>query len=156
MAELDTINIINPTSEDFTWKYNGEPYTITAGETQTFVKRVAFHLAKHLSTQMIQNDEKKKMTKKDKDDPHARIHLKIAQLTIYDTHERRIALYKILKDINLVQEVIQVYPFKGFIGEMDLYKEFVNKNTNIKSEEVILPTGGKIEKRNIIESKLIT
>ena len=54
MAELDTIVLTNPTSKDFTHNFNGEPYTINAGETKAFAKFVGYHLAKHLSTKMIE------------------------------------------------------------------------------------------------------
>ena len=128
MTELTTLEIKNPTSEDFTWRYNGEPYTIKAKESATFVRPVAIHLAKHLSTQMVQGDLKNAMTKKDKENPNAAVHYKISQLAIYDTHERRIALYKILNDETLVLDVIKAYPFKGFIGEMNKYEDFVKKS----------------------------
>ena len=136
MAQYDSIEINNPTSEDFTWNYNGEPYTIKAGETKGFVTHVAFHLAKHLSTKMIQEDEKSKMTKKDRDNPNAGIHRKISQLAIYDTHERRTALYKILSNENLVIECLKRYPFKDFIGDMEIYKKFVKSKTESKSAKV--------------------
>ena len=125
--ELEAIEITNPTSEDFTWNYNGEPYTIKAGDSKSFAKPVAYHLAKHLSTQMIVRDVKATATKKDIENPNAKIHVKVSQLSIYDTHERRIALYKVLKDTSKVLELITRYPFKGFIGEMDEYKKFIDK-----------------------------
>lgn len=134
MKESEIISIINPTSEDFTWRYNGEPYEIKAGETKPFVANIACHLAKHLSTQMIVNDVKKKMTNKQRENRNDPIHVKIAQLQVYDTHERRIALYKIFQNEDLVLEVIKRYPFKGFIGEMDEYKKFVSKSKEVKPE----------------------
>src|SRR3990167_10604417 len=132
--ELEVIEITNPTSEDFSWRYNGEPYTIKAGETRSFAKPIAFHLAKHLSTMMVVKDEEKNMTKADKLNPNASIHIKIAQLSTSDTHERRIALYKILGDENRVVEVISHYPFKGFIGDMDVYQKFVEKSKGVVTE----------------------
>jgi len=125
--DLESVNITNPTDADFTWRFNGTPYTILAKETKQFAKPVAYHLAKHLSIQMTVSDLMKTATKKDLDNPNAAIHVKVAQLSTYDTHERRIALYKILGDENRVTEAIQRYPFKGFIGDMNIYQEFVEK-----------------------------
>ena len=126
--DLESVSISNPTDADFTWRYNGTPYTILAKETKQFAKPVAFHLAKHLSTQMVTGDLMKTATKKDMDNPQAAIHVKAAQLTTYDTHERRIALYKILQDADRVVEVVRRYPFKGFIGDMKIYEDFVGKS----------------------------
>jgi hypothetical protein len=131
MNELEVIEITNPTSKDFSWRYNGELFTIKSTETRSFAKPVAFHLSKHLSTQMVVEDEMKNMTKADRLNPNASIHIKIAQLSTSDTHERRIALYKILGDENRVVELISKYPFKGFIGDMDTYKSFVEKSSKV-------------------------
>lgn len=129
MAELDTIRLKNPTNKDFTWKYNGEPYTIKANEEKAFAKFVGFHLAKHLSSQMM-NDE---VPAEDKKDPNKS--LELAHRMVYDNPRRRIALYKILQDTGLVQEVIKAYPFKGFVGEMSEYEEFVRTSqTPLPSE----------------------
>lgn len=125
--DLESVQITNPTDADFTWRYNGTAYTILAKEAKQFAKPVAYHLAKHLSTKMVTDEIMKTATKKDMENPNAAIHVKAAQLTTYDTHERRIALYKILGDENRVVEVTRRYPFKGFIGEMSLYEEFVKK-----------------------------
>ena len=125
--DLESVSITNPTDADFTWRYNGTPYTIMAKETKQFAKPVAYHLAKHLSIKMVTDDLMKSMTKKDAENPNAAIHTKAAQLTTYDTHERRIALFKILGDKDRVVQVIQRYPFKGFIGEMSVYEQFVDK-----------------------------
>jgi len=135
MAELDTIELTNPSSEDFTWYYNREPYTIKAKETKTFSRYVAFHLAKHLSTSIIQGKEKAKMTKKQREDRTDSIHGKISQLGIYDTHERRMALYDMLKNVDYVKEVCRIYPFKGFIGNMALYEDYVKESQKPKKEE---------------------
>ena len=133
--DLESIEITNPTSENFSWRFNGQLYKITAGETKSFAKPVAFHLSKHLSTKMVVEEAAKGMTKKDLENPNARIHVQIAQLSTCDTHERRIALYKILKDPQKVIEVIQRYPFKGFIGEMDVYREYVEKHPQKEAKE---------------------
>ena len=127
LKEHDAIFITNPTNEDFSWKFGGETYMIPAGEIKSFSKFVTFHLAKHLSTQMITEDITHRMTKAEKDDRNAPVHLRIAQLVIYDTHERRMALYRLLGNKELVQTVIEAYPFKGFIGDMGVYDKFVEK-----------------------------
>lgn len=127
MAELDTINLINPTSKDFTQNFNGEPYTIKTGESKTFAQFVGFHIAKHLATKMVLDT----FSKKDRNDPKKAI--AIGQHTHYDNPKLRIALYKIFKDKDLVQKTILLYPYKGFIGEMDEYKNFVEKEE--KSEK---------------------
>lgn len=132
METLEILEITNPTSQDFTWRYNGEPYTIHSKETKGFAKPVAFHLAKHLSTHMIVEETSAKVTKKETENPHAAVHVKIAQLSTYDTHERRIALYKIFANEDLVVQTLQRYPFKGFIGDMELYKAFVTKPAPVK------------------------
>ena len=133
--ELDIVSIINPTAEDFTWNYNGEPYTILANETKSFVKPVAYHLAKHLSTKMIVENGMMGMSKEDEKNPHASIHFKIAQLEVNDTAERRVALYQIFGNENTVIDMIQTYPFKGFIGDMEMYKRFVDKDKRDKKEK---------------------
>lgn len=132
--DLSAIEITNPTSEDFTWNYNGEPYTIKADQTAIYAKPVAYHLAKHLSTHMIVQPLQDGMSKKDLENKNAPIHVKISQLSIYDTHERRIALYRILRKTELVLDLITRYPFKGFIGEMSEYQKFVEKEEAKKNK----------------------
>lgn len=134
MQELEVIDISNPTSKDFSWRYNGELFTVKAGEKRGFAKPVGFHLAKHLSTEMVVSDAMSKATKTDLKDPKAEVHIKISQLNTYDTHERRIALYKILGNTDLVIQVIANYPFKGFIGDMDEYQKFVEKSQKVVTE----------------------
>ena len=152
MSELDTIEIFNPTTEDWTWNYNGEPYTVKAEETKHFARYVGLHLAKHLSTKMIEQEVLDKTPQAEKDaaliQQNSRLNSRLAQLAVYDTHERRIALYKILRSRDLVTDVIKGYPFKGFIGEMNTFEEFV------RSEEAVA-TGLKEGKTfdEIIEAK---
>lgn len=135
--DLTSVTITNPTNEDFTWNYNGEPYTVKAGEDAAFAKPVAYHLAKHLSTKMVVEDVKKGMSKKDIADPRSPLHVKVSQLSTYDTHERRIALHKILKDGDKVLELITRYPFKGFIGDMTEYQKYVEKLSAKKEKESV-------------------
>lgn len=127
LKEGDSVAITNPTSDDFTWNYNGEPYTVLAGETKSFGKFITFHLAKHLSSKMIEADFQAKIAKiKDKEAKRF-AQGEAAQTQVFDGPKRRIALYKILGDIQIVEEVIKAYPFKGFIGEMSEYQDFVAK-----------------------------
>ena len=136
MNELDVISLTNPTSEDFTVAYNGQPFTIKANETASFSKFVGFHIAKHLSTKMIEDDIPEKMKKAQP--------VLVAQRTVYDSHFRRIALYKILGNKDVVVQVIAAYPFKGFIGEMKEYEKFVEEQE--KPKEVKKPKTEKPEK----------
>ena len=119
MAELDTIQLINPTSEDFSVNYNGEPYTLAAGETRAFTKHVGYHIAKHLAHKMVDAS----LSDKDKKDPKKV--LEITRLSVYDNPQLRIALYKILKDVDNVGQVILAFPYKGFIGNMSDFEKFV-------------------------------
>lgn len=119
MAEFDSIVLFNPTSEDFVHGFNGEPYTLPANSSKSFTKFVAFHLAKHLATKMVEEEIEEAERKKN---PSI-----VTQRTVYDNPSLRIALFKILNDTKLVQDVIMAYPFKGFVGEMSIYQTFVEK-----------------------------
>lgn len=128
MAELDAVEIYNPTKEDFTWRYNGEPYTVPSKGKKSFAKYVAFHLAKHLSTKMISD-----MFSKEEHADRNKV-FEISQLNVYDNPKRRITLYQILKDVLLVQEVIKAYPFKGFLGDMTEYESYVKKEETSRTK----------------------
>lgn len=118
-SEFETIILFNPTSEDFTQNYNGEPYVIKAKETKAFAQFIGFHIAKHLATKIV----KASFSYKERCDPKKTT--KVTQHLVYDNPRLRIALYQILQDVQLVQKVVMVYPYKGFIGEMDEYKKYV-------------------------------
>ena len=148
MNELNVIEITNPTSKDFSWAYNGEKFTVKAGEKKGFAGSVSLHLAKHLSTKIVCDEALSKATKTDLKNPNAAIHTKVSQLSTYDTHERRIALYKILGDIDTVIKVIEHYPFKGFIGDMDEYQKFVEKSQGKTEGE-----GEKLEDKPEVDTK---
>lgn len=137
MAEYDGINISNPTGSKFTWKYNGEDYSVEAGETKPFSKAVGFHLAKHLSTQMLEEGNPVLRKKNATQQELSLDAIRHAQLTMYDNPKRRIALYDILGDVSLVAELLASYPFKAFIGDMKEYEEYVNKKTEKKKEPVV-------------------
>lgn len=137
MAELDTIELFNPTDEDFTHNFNGEPYTIKAGERKSFAQYVGIHLAKHLSTKIVQDELLKTATKKEREErneQNSRFSRRLSQLAVYDTHERRIALYKIFGNTELVQKTVTLYPFKGFVGDMSEYEKFVEKSRSKTKE----------------------
>lgn len=134
LRENDSVAVFNPTQEDFTWNFNGEPYTIKAGETKSFGKFTAFHLAKHLSSKMIDVEFQAKIAKIKDRDLKRQAMGELSQSLVFDGPKRRIALYKILKDVLIVEQVIKSYPFKGWIGEMDEYKKFVDKEGSSTAE----------------------
>ena len=127
MAEFDSVILFNPIDEDFVHNFNGEPYTLPAKGSKAFSKFVAFHLAKHLASKLVVAEVSK--TDKTKN-PSI-----ITQRTVYDNPYLRIALYKILKDVQIVQEVVMAYPYKGFVGEMEIYQNFVEKAEAPKEKE---------------------
>jgi hypothetical protein len=125
MSEFDSIILYNPTSEDFVHGFNGEPYSLPANSSKAFSKFVAFHLAKHLASKLVESEIEETDKKKN---PSI-----VTQRIVYDNPYLRIALYKILKDTKLVQDVIMAYPYKGFVGEMSIYQTFVEKTSKPKS-----------------------
>lgn len=129
MAQLDVITLFNPTAGDFVGTWNGEDYTLPKNGSESFSKFVGFHLATNLAKQLI-NDS---FSDADKKDPKKSI--LISQTLLYDNPRLRIALYKILRSVPLVQECIMSYPYKGFVGDMDEYKNFVIKEESKKTEE---------------------
>lgn len=128
MAELDSISLFNPSKKDFTQNFNGEPYTIKANEQKAFVKSVGFHLAKHLAHKIIDDE----VPEEDKKDPKRAT--QIAQRFVFDNEKLRIALYKILRDVDLVKQVVMAYPYKGWIGDMSIYETFVAKEEAKRNE----------------------
>lgn len=128
MAEFDTISLVNPTKEDFLWKFNGEAYDLPAESTKVFAQFVGFHLAKHLSSKMVEAEATEEYKKKKDVTPQQKGNA-IAQRVVYDSPWRRIALYKILGNVESVEKCISLYPFKGFLGDMEIYKEFVAKSS---------------------------
>lgn len=125
MAELDTIVVTNPTKDDFTVNFNGEPYFIGKSEQKAFPEFLAFHIAKHLSDKML-GEEVEKLRKEKTDNPYRP---RVGQLMVYDNPKRRIALYQIFGDKDKVESCIAAYPFKGFVGEMREYDDFVTKES---------------------------
>jgi len=146
-GEFISVAVTNPTKEDFTQRFNGEPYLVPAGGTKNFSKYVSFHLAKHLSSRMIEADFPRTNKRTEKMTPQEvnREAAKFSQLTLYDNPKRRIALFKILRDTNLVMDVIISYPFKGFLegeyhGQMEDYKNFVREEGGEFTDK-----GGKVK-----------
>lgn len=125
LKEFDSVQIKNPTTEKFGWRFNGELYEIEAGEIKSFSRNIAVHLAKHLSTQMIISERMKKATKKELDDPKSRIHSEISQIHIYNTPVRRIALYRIFEHEGLIELVMSKLKSGDIIGDMSIYRDFV-------------------------------
>lgn len=130
--DLESVTIYNPTTENFSKRWNGELYSVLAGETKAYASPVSFHLAKHLSTKMMESEFpwKKKYAN---DQERERESVRFSQLMIFDNPKRRIALFKILRDVKAVEDVVAAYPFKGFLesevaGTMEEYKDFVRKN----------------------------
>ncbi len=126
MAEFDAVQLNNPTSEDFSHNFNGESYTIEANSSRSFAKFVGFHLAKHLAQQMLKDEITPKIRK---EQPTL-----LSQRLTYDNPYLRIALYKIFNDVVLVEKLISVYPFKGFVGDMKIYEKFVDDSKKSKDK----------------------
>lgn len=135
MAELDTIEINNPSDSDFTHLYNGQPYTIGQGESKYYPKHLAFHLAHHLSKRMVYEDFKSKVPKKKLEEPNSRETAQLAQLTVFDSPARRIALYKILKGKEYIEPILQLYHVGAHIGDMAEFDEFVAKEAKKKESK---------------------
>ena len=140
MAELDLIEVVNPTSEDFTVNHNGEPYVIKAGEKKQFVHFVSRHIAKHLSDKML-NDEFNIEAEKAKKKKEPLSETLQNQRVMLDNPQRRIALYTILESKEEVERVVKSYAqFKqqdgrnNFVGEISIYDEFVEKYNQPKEE----------------------
>lgn len=134
MAEYDTITVTNPSTSEFMARFNGEPYTIGAGEEKSFPQFIGFHIAKKLSDSLL-SVEAKRIANKDKENPYAPA---ASQLLMHDNPKRRIFLFQILRDVTLVEQCVNAFPLNGFIGEMSEYDEFVKDYNTDKdlSEEI--------------------
>lgn len=125
MAELESIQIFNPSDEDFTQNFNGEAYTVPAKGAKSYPVFLAYHIAKHLSDKLLLPELIKIKEEHSKAKNVNPFNPKTAQLMVYDNPKRRIALYECLKSKQHVQTLIEKYPFKAFIGEMNQYDDFV-------------------------------
>lgn len=56
--EMDQVTLFNPTTEDFTWGFNGATYRLKAGVMRVFPGGVAELGVKHLVDKLIINDGK--------------------------------------------------------------------------------------------------
>ena len=121
MADFDSIAVHNPLKEPFMVRFNGEPYTLQAGETRMWPAFLAYHVAKHLSNEILA-PEIAKIKRASGDNPYRPAH---AQLMVYDNPSRRISLYDILGSKAEVENCIKAFNFKGFIGDMRDYEEHV-------------------------------
>lgn len=128
LTKIDIVRVHNPTKEKFIVRFNGEPYALEGEETKTFSYAVGLHLAKHLSDKMVAEENPPQLKKNPTEREINREETRVSQLKVFDNPKRRIALYRILEDTLRVQDVILNYNFKGFIGEMDIYKDFVIKH----------------------------
>jgi hypothetical protein len=54
---------------------------------------------------------------------------------VYDNPQRRISLFEIFGSKEKVEACVNAYPFKGFIGEISEYDEYVVKATAPKAPE---------------------
>lgn len=133
MAEFDTVNIFNPLKEEFTARWNGEPYTLKAGERRTFPTFLAIHIAKHLSDKCLA-PQVEAIKKEQTDNPYRPA---VAQLMVYDNPKRRIALYTILGSKELVEQAVNASGYKGFVGNMSEYDDFVASTTTKKVQETM-------------------
>lgn len=52
-TSLEATDVYNPLSEDFTWAWDGKPYTIPAKSKKSFPEFLARHLAKHLARKIV-------------------------------------------------------------------------------------------------------
>lgn len=129
VSEFETIEIYNPLKEDFKVRFNGQLYTIEKETRKAYPRFLAFHIAKHLSDKLLTPEAEKRIKKQKEGDV---FNPAIAQLMIYDNPIRRITLFSILKNETMVQECIMAFPFKGFIGDMDEYDEYVAESKATK------------------------
>lgn len=147
MAEFDTTKVTNPTDSDFSVNFNGEQYTIGAGESKSFPEFLAFHIAKHLSDKMLGKDVER-AKKKETENP---FNPRVGQLLVYDNPERRMRLFDILGTKEKVEACINAYPFKGFIGEMEKYDDYVKKGYEMRDlpeKKEVADAAPKIKKPN--------
>ena len=167
MAEFDQIFIGNPTNEEYIGRYNGENYTLKAGEEITMPHFLGRHLAKHLSDKMLGKEFLKIQEKRYKDNPGLQDPKKYQYLMLDNPH-RRIALYKILKSKEEVERTIKAYPqFKvtvtgknqedvkyNFVGEMKVYDDYVANLQPKSSEEVVEESPVEVKKPGRPKTKI--
>lgn len=65
-TSLEPTKIFNPLDEDFTWAFDGKPYTIPAKSTKEFPEFLARHIAKHLAQKIVYSNAYKEIEEKAK------------------------------------------------------------------------------------------
>ena len=60
-TSLEITEIFNPLNEDFTWSYDGKPYTIPAKSKKSFPEFLARHFAKHLARKIVYSNAYKEI-----------------------------------------------------------------------------------------------
>lgn len=143
MAELDTCSIKNPSKEDFSARFNGELYTVRAGESKTYPKYLVYHLAKHLSNQLMDKEVRVLIAQYEKDSPYVP---QVGALMNHDNPTRRKYLYDILGSKAEVESCLQQLQFKSFIGEMREYDKYVAdvESANTSQEEAASPESADV------------
>lgn len=132
VSALETVPVYNPKNEEFSVRFNGELFKLAPKSSRHYPRFLAFHIAKHLSSLMLAPLVEKAI-KKSGTNPFAP---DVTRLTVHDNPERRIALYDILQDKNLVEACIGSTSLKPFIGNMAEYDDYVSqKETKGKSKE---------------------
>jgi len=124
MAELDTCEITNPLKTDFMARFNGEAYTVHAGQSKTYPKYLVYHLAKHLSNQMLDKEARELTSKHEPNSPFVP---QVGLLMNHDNPTRRKYLYDILGSKAEVENCLKQLTFKSFIGDMAEYDQYVEK-----------------------------
>jgi hypothetical protein len=131
MAELDTCSITNPRDTDFTGRYNGELYRVRAGETKVYPKYLVYHLAKHLSNEMLDKETRELIAKHQEASPFVP---QVGILMNHDNPARRKYLFDILGSREEVESCLKALGFKSFVGEMKEYDDYVESKTRVDEE----------------------
>lgn len=160
MSELDQIYVENPFDEDYILRYNGEAYKLGPHEGRAMAQHLARHFAKHMSDKLCAEDFVKAKTKFEKNGKKMPDPLK-TQITMFDSPERRIALFKCLRNKDEVLATLLAYPqFKAELtpegkvynltGDPKKYEDFIeseseqNKETRKLSEPAKTESGAPV------------
>lgn len=141
--EFESIKITNPTKQDFSVRYNGELYELHAGVTDSYPRAVAFHMAKHLTTRMLE-PEAQKLREEFKESVYIP---QESTLMNHDNPSRRIALYDVLGNRGEVDKFFIAIPLKSFVGDMSIYDKHVEKKTAKLEAAPSTPSKGKEDKK---------
>jgi hypothetical protein len=141
-SEYETIEITNPTKEDFSCRFNGEMYSLHAGASRSYPRFLAFHIAKHLSNRMLQGEMDKLQKKHGETNPFVP---QIGILMNHDNPQRRAVLFDIFGSKEGVESCLAQLQFKSFVGDMSEYDAYVSKKT--KKSEPAAPGSFEPEKK---------